>query len=151
MDVTALVAYQNFGSRWNWGLLAQQVPYVTGGFAEGTGVVNGEPALIEQQVLDRQTNRDLQGTLAYPFSDVQRVEFSAGASYISFDREVKTDAFSLFDGTQLASQTQNAATAGPLTLGTTSAALVGAAVLSTAVYPLLGLRMRGSGDDPEGA
>ena len=34
---------------------------------------------------------------------------------------------------------------------TTSAALVGAAVLSTAVYPLLGLRMRGSADDPEGA
>ena len=34
---------------------------------------------------------------------------------------------------------------------TTSAALVGAAVLSTAVYPLLGLRMRGSVDDPEGA
>jgi Kef-type K+ transport system membrane component KefB len=35
--------------------------------------------------------------------------------------------------------------------GTTSAALVGAAVLSTAVYPLLGLRMRGSRADPEGA
>ncbi len=34
---------------------------------------------------------------------------------------------------------------------TTSAALVGAAVLSTAVYPLLGLRMRGSVVDPEGA
>ncbi|MFN8112495.1 MAG: cation:proton antiporter [Solirubrobacterales bacterium] len=34
---------------------------------------------------------------------------------------------------------------------TTSAALVGAAVLSTAVYPLLGLRMRGSKQDPEGA
>ena len=34
---------------------------------------------------------------------------------------------------------------------TTSAALVGAAVLSTAVYPLLGLRMRGSQQDPEGA
>jgi Kef-type K+ transport system membrane component KefB len=34
---------------------------------------------------------------------------------------------------------------------TTSAALVGAAVLSTAVYPLLGLRMRGSRADPEGA
>jgi Kef-type K+ transport system membrane component KefB len=34
---------------------------------------------------------------------------------------------------------------------TTSAALVGAAVLSTAVYPLLGLRMRGSADEPEGA
>ena len=34
---------------------------------------------------------------------------------------------------------------------TTSAALVGAAVLSTAVYPLLGLRMRGSTEEPEGA
>ena len=34
---------------------------------------------------------------------------------------------------------------------TTSAALVGAAVLSTAVYPLVGLRLRGRRDDPEGA
>jgi len=34
--------------------------------------------------------------------------------------------------------------------GTTAAALVGAAVLSTAVYPLLGLRLRGSEADPEG-
>ena len=34
---------------------------------------------------------------------------------------------------------------------TTSAALVGAAVLSTAVYPLLGLRMRGSAKEPKGA
>src|SRR4029079_17650386 len=34
---------------------------------------------------------------------------------------------------------------------TTSAALVRAAVLSTAVYPLVGLRLRGSRDDPEGA
>lgn len=36
-------------------------------------------------------------------------------------------------------------------LATTSAALVGAAVLSTAVYPLLGLRMRGAVAAPEGA
>ena len=34
---------------------------------------------------------------------------------------------------------------------TTAASLVGAAVLSTAVFPLLGLRLRGSADDPEGA
>jgi Kef-type K+ transport system membrane component KefB len=34
---------------------------------------------------------------------------------------------------------------------TTAAALVGAAVLSTAIYPLLGLRMRGSLAEPEGA
>jgi Kef-type K+ transport system membrane component KefB len=34
---------------------------------------------------------------------------------------------------------------------TTAAALVGAAVISTAIYPLLGLRMRGSKAEPEGA
>ena len=33
---------------------------------------------------------------------------------------------------------------------TTAAALVGAAVVSTAIYPLVGLRLRGSQDDPEG-
>ena len=33
---------------------------------------------------------------------------------------------------------------------TTAAALVGAAVISTAIYPLIGLRLRGSKDDPEG-
>jgi Kef-type K+ transport system membrane component KefB len=33
---------------------------------------------------------------------------------------------------------------------TTAAALVGAAVVSTALYPLFGLRLRGSREDPEG-
>ena len=33
---------------------------------------------------------------------------------------------------------------------TTAAALVGAAVVSTAIYPLVGLRLRGSTDEPEG-
>lgn len=35
--------------------------------------------------------------------------------------------------------------------GTTAASLVGAAVLSTAIYPLIGLRLRGSREVPEGA
>ena len=34
--------------------------------------------------------------------------------------------------------------------GTTAASLVGAAVLSTAIYPLIGLRLRGSREVPEG-
>ena len=141
-DVTALVAYQNFGSRWNWGVLAQQVPYVTGGFAEGTGVVNGEPALIEQQVLDRQTNRDLQGTLAYPFSDVQRVEFSAGrrtSRSIGRSRPMPSPCST---GAQIASETQNVETASPLTLGTTSAALVYDNSIFGATGPILGQRYR---------
>ena len=39
----------------------QQVPYLTGRFAAGVTEVNGEPLYVEQQLLQRQTNRDLQG------------------------------------------------------------------------------------------
>jgi len=73
---------------------------------------------------------------------VQRVEFSAGASYISFDREVKTDAFSLFDGQQIASDRQNLEAASPLTLGTSSAALVYDNSIFGATGPILGQRYR---------
>ena len=50
-DVTAPGRLSELRQPLELGVAAQQVPYVTGGFAEGTGVVNGEPALIEQQVL----------------------------------------------------------------------------------------------------
>jgi outer membrane protein assembly factor BamA len=73
---------------------------------------------------------------------VQRLEFSAGASHISFDTEVKTDAFSLFDGQQIASQRQDLESASPLTLGTTSAALVYDNSIFGATGPLLGQRYR---------
>jgi hypothetical protein len=141
-DITALVAYQNLGSRWNWGVVAQQVPYVTGGFAEGTATVNGEPAVVEQELLDRQTNRDLQGMVAYPFSEVQRVEFTAGASYITFDRELKTRAFSLFDGSQLIDDNQDLDAGDPIALGTASAALVYDNSFFGATSPILGQRYR---------
>ena len=61
-DVNALVGYQNLSHRLNWGVAVQQMPYVTGGFAEGTATVNGEPAFVEQQLLQRQTNRDIFGS-----------------------------------------------------------------------------------------
>ena len=70
-----MVGYQNISHRFNWGAVVQQVPYITGAFAEGESNVGGEPALVEQQLLERQTNRDFMGLLSYPFSPVQRVEF----------------------------------------------------------------------------
>lgn len=141
-DITALVAYQNLGSRWNWGVAAQQVPYLTGAYAQGTGTIGNEPVVVEQQLLDRQTNRDLQGMVAYPFNEVQRVEFGAGFTHISFDRELKTRAFSLVTGDQLIDDTQDLQAGDPLSLGTATAALVYDNSFFGATGPILGQRYR---------
>lgn len=141
-DVTALVGYQNLGSRLNWGITAQQVPLVTGAFAASTANVDGEPALIEQELLERQTNRTIQGTVAYPFNEVQRVEVSAGAAHISFDRELKTRGFSLVTGQQILDADEDLDAGQSLGLGFGSAALVYDNSFFGATSPILGQRYR---------
>jgi outer membrane protein assembly factor BamA len=141
-DVNALVGYQNLTHRLNWGFLAQQTPYVTGQFSEGTASVEGEPALVDQELLDRQTNRDVYGMLSYPFSPVQRVELQAGFSNISFDRELRTRAFSFNTGEQILDDTQDLPTGSALNLGVATAALVYDNSLSGATGPIVGQRYR---------
>ncbi|HEY7613004.1 MAG TPA: BamA/TamA family outer membrane protein [Gemmatimonadales bacterium] len=141
-DITAILGYQNLGSRLNWGIVAQQVPYVTGAYAAGTANVDGEPAFVEQQLLERQTNRTIEGVLSYPFSPVQRVEVSAGGGHISFDRELQTRAFSIFTGEQILDDDQDLEAGDPLWLGFGSAALVFDNSLFGATGPILGQRYR---------
>ena len=141
-DITALLGYQNLGSRLNWGIAAQQVPYLNGAYASGTATVNGEPAFVEQQLLERQTNRTIQGVIAYPFNQVQRVEVTAGGGHIAFDRELKTRAFSLFTGEQILDENQDLEAGDPLWLGFGSAALVFDNSLFGATGPILGQRYR---------
>ena len=141
-DITALVGYQNVGSRFNWGITAQQVPYLTGAYASGVGDANGEPIFIEQQLLERQTNRTLQGIVAYPFSQVQRVEVSAGAAHISFDRELRTRGFSLVTGQQVIDDEEELEAGESLGLGFGSAALVYDNSFFGATGPILGQRYR---------
>jgi hypothetical protein len=89
-DITAIAAYQNLRNRLGWGVSAQQVPYLTGGYSVFGANVNGTPVLVEERILIRQTNRQVAGQLFYPFSTVQRVELSAGLRNITFDRELRT-------------------------------------------------------------
>ncbi|HUF34817.1 MAG TPA: BamA/TamA family outer membrane protein [Gemmatimonadales bacterium] len=141
-DITALAGYQNLGGRLNWGVMAQQVPYLTGGYAAGTATVDGEPVFVEQRLLERQTNRDLQLMLAYPFSQAQRVEFSAGATHISFDRELRTRATSAIDGRLVIDDTEDLTAGDPLAMGVGSAALVFDNSLFGATGPIAGQRYR---------
>jgi hypothetical protein len=141
-DITAVLGYQNVGSRLNWGITAQQVPYLTGAYAAGTATVDGEPTFIEQQLLERQTNRTLQASVAYPFSQVQRIEFSAGGAHISFDRELRTRGFSLVTGSQTIDDEEELEAGESLGLGFGTAALVYDNSFFGATGPILGQRYR---------
>jgi outer membrane protein assembly factor BamA len=80
--------------------------------------------------------------VAYPFSRARRVEFQAGATQVSFDRIVETQAFSLSTGQRIADQTEESSFGRSLTLGTTSTALVFDTSTFGATSPVQGQRYR---------
>ncbi len=141
-DVTAVVAYQNLARRLDWGLAVQQVPYLSGAYASGTATVDGEPLLVEQQLLERQTNRDLQASVGYPFSQVQRLELSGTFSHISFDRELETRAFHLITGEPVIDDSEDLDAPESLTLGRAGLALVYDNSFFGATGPIVGQRYR---------
>jgi Tol biopolymer transport system component len=141
-DVTAVVGYQNLSRRLNWGATVQQVPYVTGGYASFLSDVGGDTAFVEQQLLVRQTNRDIIGMVSYPFSEVQRIDLGAGFSNISFDRELHTTAVSLETGELIIDDEEDLGAPGSLNLGLGSAALVYDNSFYGATSPILGQRYR---------
>ena len=117
-------SYLNRKSRWNWGFVGGQIPYLSGGAQSGFGTFNGVPAQINQSVIYRQTELSGAGVVAYPFNRAQRVEFQGGVSRLSFDRVERTQAYSLQTGQLIADETNEVALADSMTLGTSSAALV---------------------------
>jgi hypothetical protein len=141
-DINAVAGYQNLSNRLNWGGAAQQTTYRTGAFGEGTTTIDGQPALVQQQLIQRQTSREIFGQLSYPFSQVQRIEFAAGFSNISFDRELRTNAFSLITGEQIFEETEDLEAGESLNLGIGSAALVYDNSFFGATSPVLGQRYR---------
>ncbi|HSB53162.1 MAG TPA: BamA/TamA family outer membrane protein, partial [Gemmatimonadales bacterium] len=141
-DITALVGYQNLSHRLNYGAVIQQVPYLTGAFASGTTTLDGQAVYVEQELTQRQTNRDVQGLLSYPLSEVQRIELTAGYTNISFDAELRTRAFDLATGAQVLDDKQSLPTGKALNLGLASAALVYDNSFFGATGPILGQRYR---------
>ncbi|MCL5030566.1 MAG: peptidase S9 [Bacteroidetes bacterium] len=141
-NISGLVGYMNTAHRLNWGGAIQQIPYYLMGYAAGYDSVNGQLAYVQQQYLYKETDREATGILAYPFSDVFRVEFSLGYTNISFTNQVTTQAVSLNDGSVLVNQTDNLPVPAALNLGTISTALVFDNSYYGATSPLLGSRYR---------
>jgi outer membrane protein assembly factor BamA len=141
-NTAAQVAYMNQAHRWNWGVIGGQVPYLSGGVQQFVGRVNGETAIIDQSIIFRQTERSVAGVVAYPFNRSQRLEFQAGATQMSFDQVVRTQAYSATTGQIFVDDTVEESVANPLTLATTSAALVFDSSNFGATSPVMGQRYR---------
>ena len=78
--------YLNRKNRWNWGALAQRLPYVSLGRRL---VPDPELGIVRDQILRyRYFDSRLQAITQYPFSPAQRVEFSGGYRRVSQDVQV---------------------------------------------------------------
>jgi outer membrane protein assembly factor BamA len=141
-NTAAQVLYFNQAHRWSWGLVAGQVPYLSGGFQSGISSIGGEPVQVDQAIIYRQTEQSAAGLVAYPFNRAQRVEFQTGITRISFDQIVDTQAFSLRTGELLINDSVETSLASPLSLATTSAALVYDTSNFGATSPVQGQRYR---------
>jgi hypothetical protein len=142
-DTAAQVGYLSQAHRWNWGVVAGQVPYLSGGFHTAPGTTaQGEPIVIDQTLIFRQTERSVSGLMAYPFNRARRVELSGGMTQISFDQIVQATVYSLSTGRVLGTDTTETSVAPALTLGTSSVAFVADTANFGATSPVQGQRYR---------
>jgi Tol biopolymer transport system component len=141
-DSAALVAYQNFRSRLNWGAVAQRIPYVTGGFAAGLTDEFGPLAYVEQEFIFRQINYQFSAFAAYPFNQVNRFELSAGYNLIDFDQEVRTTGYTPDGAFELFRIKEKIPSPDSLHFGFATAALVYDSSFFGATGPMLGQSYR---------
>lgn len=141
-EIGGVVGYLNRRSRWNWGAIGEQTPYVTGRFARGVSTVSGREALVERTHRITQVNRAATGVLQYPFSRAQRVELAGGLRRISFDEDIETQFFSVTTGSLIDEVREELPRPGALNLGEAGVALVYDSSLFGATGPILGQRYR---------
>jgi hypothetical protein len=141
-EIGGAVMYLNRENRWNWGVVAEQTPYVTGGFARGVTLVDGREAFVEQTRRITQLNSAVSGIVHYPFSRSQRIELTAGARRIGFDHDIETDVFSLVTGNRIDHTVQELDRPDAVNLGETGAALVYDTSVMGATAPVMGQRYR---------
>jgi Tol biopolymer transport system component len=141
-ETGAAAMYLNRRHRWNWGFMLEHLPYTTGGFAQGVTVVDGQQAVVQQTLRVTQINSGASLLTHYPFSRVQRAEFSAGVRRIGFDAELETLFFNGFTGQLFDEQVEDLPRPDALNLGEATAALVYDSSIFGATSPLTGRRYR---------
>ncbi len=84
-EIGGALQYLNTRSRWSYGAGIQRVPYISGYYRSG---FDGNE-YVEQLVRQRYFDMGLVGYASYPFSRVQRVDFSAGFRRLSSDLRIQ--------------------------------------------------------------
>jgi Tol biopolymer transport system component len=141
-ETGASVMYLNRKSRWNWGAVIEHLPFTTGGFAQGNAVVDGQDVFVQQTYRQTQLNSGVSALVHYPFSRVQRVEFSAGVRRIGFDAELETQLFSPVTGQLFDETTEELPRPDAINLGEATMALVYDSSIFGATSPLVGRSYR---------
>src|SRR6185369_378367 len=113
-DIAAGVTYINRRRRFDWGVSASWIPYLTGGFSR---VFDASGNFTDSEIRYRQTYRTLEGMISYPFSRVSRFELSAGVNNIGFSGEQRYITYDQ-NGFPTATGTNTLAAPPSLTLGT---------------------------------
>lgn len=142
-DFAAQAVYLNLRSRWNWGLGGGQVPWLVGGsntFMPEKGSDNTN--ITRELVVLRQVHRQLAALAVYPFSRATRLEMSAGAHDISFDRRTTTQVYSPTTGRLLEKRMDARVAAVPARLVETGVAMVHDTAVLGPTSPVLGERYR---------
>ena len=133
--------YLNRRHRWNWGIGADQTPYVSRAYETGVVTTGGQDLYLEREYRILQTDRGVSGILAYPFSTAQRVEFSGAMRQLGLKQDVTERLFDPF-GNQLSQDTTNLSSFPTLNLGQAAAALVYDTSISGITSPIRGSRYR---------
>lgn len=137
------VVFENRKHRWNYGLGAGQVPFLSAIFSSRVAAQPDGTAIgVDQTTIYRQVERSVNAVTAYPFNTAQRLEFSGGLTNISFDQQVQTTTFDLGSGAVLTDERQTLPAGSPLTLGQFSAALVYDTAAYGATSPISGQSYR---------
>ncbi|MBN1224905.1 MAG: PD40 domain-containing protein, partial [Candidatus Aminicenantes bacterium] len=137
-DSSALIGYQNNRSRLTWGGALQRVSYPYRYYFQYIDEVNGEGALVEQELIFRQIYYQALGFMNYPLSQVTRLELSGGYRIIDFDQEARTRAFSLIDGREILFEKEKLPSADSLYMPYFSTAFVHDNSFFGATAPILG-------------
>src|SRR5262245_10611694 len=139
-DFGAQVAYINRRSRWNWGVLSSQLPWLMS-ITESRGTL-GSGTVERSTQLFRETHRQINGVTIYPFSSSKRLELSGGLQSITSSSETRTSEYSgvtgrLINVTTVANPDHQAEL-----LGNARAALVYDTAVFGPTSPILGKRYR---------
>lgn len=146
-DLTSVAAYENRKHRWDWGAVFGQVPFRSG-FLEYAVTPT---TYAERETRYWQIQRDVLGSLVYPFNRAHRFEFSAGFRNISFDGERTTYLYDRFTGALLDIQDEDLPTDESLRMAVSSAAFVYDTSISAGLGPVLGQRYRVEGGTSVGS